>query len=84
MWDPWQHLRLSTTKTMSAVFHLNNMEAKRELKVNFNNETLRLSSNPKYLGVAVLRGTHAPQTFGWPRVCFLLVLRLISRSSWFD
>jgi len=66
---------------MSAVFHLNNMEAKRELKVN---ETLRLSSKPKYLGVAVLRRTHAPQTFGWPRVCFLLVLRLISRSSWFD
>jgi len=33
-------LKLSTTKTVSAVFHLNNKEAKRELKVNFNNKTL--------------------------------------------
>jgi len=32
--------KLSTTKTVSAAFHLNNKEAKRELKVNFNNETL--------------------------------------------
>ena len=28
-------LKFSTTKTVSAVFHLNNKEAKRELKVNF-------------------------------------------------
>ena len=33
-------LKLSTTKTVSAVFRLNNKEAKRELKVSFNNETL--------------------------------------------
>ena len=33
---------------MSAVFHLNNKEAKRELKVNFNNETLPFCSEPKY------------------------------------
>ena len=33
-------LKLSTTKMVSAVFHLNNKEAKREMKVNFNNETL--------------------------------------------
>jgi len=37
-------LKLSTTKTVSAVFHLNNKEAKRELKVNFNNETLPFCS----------------------------------------
>jgi len=43
-------LKLSTTKTASAVFHLNNKEAKRELKVNFNNETLPFCSEPKYLG----------------------------------
>ena len=30
-------LKLSTTKTVLAVFHLNNKEAKGELKVNFNN-----------------------------------------------
>ena len=45
--------KLSTTKTVSAVFHLNNKEAKRELKVNFNNETLPFSSEPKYLGVTL-------------------------------
>jgi len=44
-------LKLSTTKTVSAVFHLNKKEVKRELKVNFNNETLPFCSEPKYLGV---------------------------------
>ena len=39
-------LKLSTTKTVSAVFHLTNKEAKRELKVNFNNETLPFCSEP--------------------------------------
>jgi len=39
-------LKLSTTKTVSAVFHLNNKEAKRELKDNFNNETLPFCSEP--------------------------------------
>jgi len=37
-------LKLSTTKTVSAVFHLNNKEAKREVKVNYNNETLPICS----------------------------------------
>ena len=48
-------LKLSTTKTVSAVFHLNNKEAKRELKVSFNNETLPFCSEPKYLGVTLDR-----------------------------
>jgi len=48
-------LKLSTTKTVSAVFHLNNKEAKRELKVNLNNETLPFCSEPKYLGVLLDR-----------------------------
>jgi len=38
---------------VSAVFHLNNKEAKRELKVNFNNKTLPFCSEPKYLGVTL-------------------------------
>ena len=41
-------LKLSTTKTVPMVFHLNK-EVKRELKVNFNNETLPICSEPKYL-----------------------------------
>jgi len=40
---------------VSAVFHLTNKEAKRELKVNFNNETLPFCSDPKYLGVKLDR-----------------------------
>ena len=46
---------MNTTKTVSAVFHLNNKEAKHELKVNFNNETLPFCSEPKYLGVTLDR-----------------------------
>ena len=46
---------LSTTKTVSAVFHLNNKEAKRELKVNFSNEILPFCSEPKYLGATLGR-----------------------------
>ena len=46
-------VKLSTTKTVPAAFHLNNKEAKRELKVNFNNETLPFCSEPKYLGVTL-------------------------------
>ena len=48
-------LKLSTTKTVSAVFHLNIKEAKRELKDNFNNETLPFCSEPKYIGVTLDR-----------------------------
>jgi len=48
-------LKLSTTKTVSAIFHLSNKEAKRELKVNFNNKTLPFCSEPKYLGVKLDR-----------------------------
>jgi len=33
-------LKLSTTKTVSAILQLNNKEAKRGLKINFNNEAL--------------------------------------------
>jgi len=48
-------LKLSTTKTVSAAFHLNNKEAKRELKIKYNNETLPFYSEPKYLGVTLDR-----------------------------
>jgi len=48
-------LKLSTTKTVSSAFYHNNKEAERELKVNFNNETLPFCSEPKYLGVTLDR-----------------------------
>ena len=47
-------LRLSTTKTVSAAFHINK-EAKCKLKVNFNNVTQPFCSEPKYLRVALDR-----------------------------
>ena len=48
-------LKLSTTKTVSAAFCLNNKEAKRELKVKYNNATLPFCSEPKCLGVTLDR-----------------------------
>jgi len=40
---------------VSTVFHLNNKEAKCELKVNFENEVLPFCSEPKYLAVTLDR-----------------------------
>ena len=48
-------LKLTTTKTVSTAFHLNNNEAKRELKVKYKNETLPFCSEPTYLGVTLDR-----------------------------
>jgi len=48
-------LKLITTKTISAVFHLNSKEAKCELKVNFNDESLLFCSESKHLGIALDR-----------------------------
>jgi len=50
-------LKLSTTKPVLVVFHLNYKEAKRELKVNHNNETLPFWSERKHLG-GMLDRTH--------------------------
>ena len=50
-------LKLSHTKTVTAAFHLNNREAKRELKVyNYNNgRLLPFCPTPTYLGVKLDR-----------------------------
>ena len=48
-------LKLSTTKTVLTAFHVKNKEAKREMKVNFNNKTLSFCSELKYLGVMLDR-----------------------------
>ena len=42
-------LKLITAKMVSEIFHVNNKEAKRELKVKYNDET-----HPKYLGVTLV------------------------------
>ena len=48
-------LKLSTTKGVLAVFDFNNKEAKRELNVNYNNETLLFCPEPTYLRVTLGR-----------------------------
>ena len=48
-------LKLSHTKTVTAAFHLNNREAKRELKVYNNNRLLRFCSSPTYLRIKLDR-----------------------------
>ena len=47
-------LKLSTTKTVSEAFHIIK-EANREMKVNFNKETVPFCSDPKYLEVTLDR-----------------------------
>ena len=42
---------LSHTKTVAAAFHLNNEEAKREVKVYNNNRLLAFCPTPSYLGI---------------------------------
>ena len=48
-------LKLSHTKTVTAAFHLNNREAKRELKVYNNDRLLPFCPTPTYLGVKLDR-----------------------------
>ena len=48
-------LKLSHTKTVTAAFHLNNREAKRELKVYNNGKLLPFCPTPTYLGVKLDR-----------------------------
>ena len=47
--------KLSHTKTVTAAFHLNNQEAKRELKVYNNDRLLPFCPTPTYLGVKLDR-----------------------------
>ena len=48
-------LKLSHTKTVTAAFHLNNREAKRELKFYNNDKYLPFCPTPTYLGVKLDR-----------------------------
>ena len=60
-------LKLNHTKTVTAAFHLNNREAKRELKVYNNSRLLPFCPTPTYLGVKLDRSL----TFRY----YLVVLR---------
>ena len=51
-------LKLSHTKTVTTAFHLNNREAKRELKVYNNDRLLLFCSTPTYHGVKLDRSLY--------------------------
>ena len=53
LWN-WR-LQLSVSKTVSAAYHLNNIEAKRELKVFVDNKRLMFQQAPKYLVIRLDR-----------------------------
>jgi len=42
-------------KTMVSVFYWNNKEAKRQLKISYNDETMPFCSKPKFLGITLER-----------------------------
>jgi len=78
-------LKFSTTKTVSAVFHLNNKEAKRELKVKYNNETTPFCNEPKYLGVTLDRSltySRHLESFRKKLTSRVALLRRLAGSGW--
>jgi len=82
--ETWK-LKLSTTKTVSAAFHLNNKEAKCELKVNFNNKNLPFCSEPKYLGVTLDRSLtyrRHLESFRKKLTSCVALLRRLAGSGW--
>ena len=48
-------LKLSTTKTVSAVFHLYNKETRREINIFVNKKDLPFCAEPTYLGIKLDR-----------------------------
>ena len=49
------HLRPNPQKTISTVMHLNNKEAKREMRLKFCGHSIKHANTPKYLGVKLDR-----------------------------
>ena len=78
-------LKLSETKTVSAVFHLHNREAKRELNIDIDGKFLSFCSEPKYLGVTLDRSLTYRQHLESLRkklTSRTALLRRLAGSSW--
>ena len=78
-------LKLGTKKAVLAVFHLNNKETKRALKVNHNNETMPFFSEPTSLGATLDRILTHPRQFESLRkklTSRVALLRRLAGSSW--
>ena len=78
-------LKLSHIKTVTAAFHLNNREAKRELKVYNNSRLLPFCPTPTYLGIKLDRSlTFRHHLVALRKKLFLRVtlLRRLMGSGW--
>ena len=78
-------LKLSTTKTVTAAFHLHNREARRELKVTIEGRALPFSAEPTYLGVKLDRALTYRQHLESQRkklTTRVSLLRRLAGSSW--
>ena len=78
-------LKLSHTKMVTAAFHLNNREAKRELKVYNNGRLLLFCPTPTYLGVKLdrLLTFHHHLVALHNKLCFdVTLLRRLVGSGW--
>ena len=76
-------MKLSHTKTVTAAFHLNNREAKRELKVYKNDRLLPFCPTPTYLGVKLDKSLTFPHHLVAKKLssCVTLLRRLVG-SGW--
>ena len=78
-------LKLSHAKTVTAVFHLHNREAKRKLKVKNNDKILPFCPVPTYLGVKLNRALtyrHRLKALRKKLSTRVLLLRRLSGSDW--
>ena len=78
-------LKLSHTKTVTAAFHLNNREAKRELKVYNNDRLFLFCPTPTYLGVKLDRSlTFRYHLVGFRKILSsrVTLLRRLVGSGW--
>ena len=78
-------MKLSHTKTVTATFHLNNREAKRELKVYNNDRLLPFCPTPTYLGVKLDRSLsfrHHLVAFRKKLSSRITLLRRLVGSGW--
>ena len=78
-------LKFSYTKTVMAVFHLINQQAKRELKFYNNNRLLPFFPTPAYLGVKLYKTLSFPHHLVTLRKNLTLLVTLLRRlvgSGW--
>ena len=79
------NLRANPDKTQVTVFHLENKEVKRTLKVKWNRTALENTPHPKYLGVTLDRTLSYKQHIHYMKIKVLThnnLLRKLSSSKW--